>query len=116
MNKDQLFLLKPSFLDGAAGPGLFHCPSCARIEGVLSFFPALRDALAITYLDFPRPRTPLVDLIGPEFQSCPTLVLAEQSDAEYVQKSPVTGRWFVKGADNISRYMADRYGISTAHP
>lgn len=47
MNKDRLFLLRPSFADPQINADLFHCPACVRIEGLLAFFPFLRTKLDI---------------------------------------------------------------------
>ena len=56
MLHDQLFLLRADFADPAFGPGAYHCTDCARIEGLLSYFPRLRTQLDVTYVDLPRPR------------------------------------------------------------
>ena len=53
---DRLYLLNPDWHDDAGGP--WFCPPGAFVEGVLSFYPALREQLLITYLDHPRPRPP----------------------------------------------------------
>jgi len=37
--RDHLFLLTPLFPDAKAGPGRYHCPECAQVEGLLSYFP-----------------------------------------------------------------------------
>ena len=73
MPHDQLFLLRADFADPALGPGAYHCTDCARIEGLLSYFPQLRTQLDVTYVDLPRPRAPIVELLGPEYQNCPVL-------------------------------------------
>ena len=64
MPNDQLFLLRADFADPALGPGAYHCTDCARIEGLLSYFPALRTQLDVTYVDLPRPRAGIVALLG----------------------------------------------------
>lgn len=116
--QDHLFLLRPSFADPEGGASLFHCPSCARIEGLLSFFPFLRASLIIHYVAFARPRAPIVDLIGMEHQSCPVLVLGEYPNVsnKLVQKSSATGRLFIVGSEEISVYFAETFGISSSHP
>ena len=113
--KPQLFLLQPSFADPAVGPGVFHCPHCARIEGLLSFFPFLRTRLDVHYVDFRRPRTAIVDLVGTENQSCPVLVLAPDEEVAGAQRAS-TGRAFLSGAERISGYLAQVHGISASHP
>jgi hypothetical protein len=113
--KPQLFLLQPSFEDPKVGPGVFHCPHCARIEGLLSFFPFLRTRLDVHHVDFGRPRTAIVDLLGPENQSCPVLVLASGEEFVGAQRAS-TGRAFISTALGISEYLAQRHGISLVHP
>jgi hypothetical protein len=114
---DQLFLLKPFFADAKSGEGLFHCPFSCRVEGLLSFYPFLRARMEVRYLDFSHPRQPLVDLLGPEHQSCPVLVLAEGApDGPGVAHSPTTGRRFVADSGAIASYLAARHGIPAPHP
>jgi hypothetical protein len=74
---DILFLLTPGFEDSARdGDGKrYYCPDCAFLEGVLACCPDLRNRLDIRYVDYPRPRRPIVDLVGEAHQGCPNLVL-----------------------------------------
>ena len=59
---DRLLLLNPGWFDDQGGP--WYCPPGAVIEGVLAFHPVLREALDITYLDHPRPRPAVIELVG----------------------------------------------------
>lgn len=115
MSKDQLFLLRPVFRNPSRGEGHFHCPSCARVEGLLSFFPFLRDALTVHYVGFAKPRAEIVALLGEEHQSCPVLVLSDRAHAPAAQTAKATGRRFVAGADAISAYFAETFDISSPH-
>lgn len=73
---EKLFLLKPDFQDASrADDKKYFCPECSPIEGLLSYYPRLRDELEVHYLDYNRPRKVLVDLLGEENQGCPVLVL-----------------------------------------
>ena len=54
---ERLFLLNPNWHDDQGGP--WFCPAGAYVEGVLAFYPRLRDALDVVYLDHPRPRQPV---------------------------------------------------------
>jgi len=115
MNQDRLYLLKPDFLDQGKGP--HFCPGCAQMVGLMEFYPILKQKLEVRWLDFPRPRPELIDLVGEENQSCPVLVL---KDAPPTRASPhlaqrAKGRWFVEGADNISRYLACVHSIGIPH-
>ena len=75
MKTDRLYLLKPQFMDQGKGP--YFCPGCAQMLGLLEFYPELKQELEVRYLDFPRPRPELIDLLGEENQSCPVLVLKD---------------------------------------
>jgi hypothetical protein len=115
--RDQLFLLTPLFPDAKAGPGAFYCPECSQIEGTLSWFPFLRSRIEVAYLDFPRPRTPIIDLIGVENQGCPVLVFAGDPPAGVAAKVHApTGRRFVAGAAAIGAALAAAHGVSLPHP
>lgn len=115
MARDILFLLKPGFFDGAEGP--FYCPESAEVNGVMQFFPELKDKLDVRFVDFPRPRREIVELIGEENQSCPVLVLADppSAAASDVEVLHAKGRWFVSGAGAIGNFLARVYGIGRPH-
>ncbi len=83
MKRDVLYLLKEAFPDGGGLP--YFCPDCAYINGVLSYFPSLRHRLDIRYVDFPRPRQEIVDLIGLEHQGCPVLILSSPPAMDAMQ-------------------------------
>ena len=110
---DRLFLLNPGWTDDEGGP--WYCPAGAVVEGVLAFHPALRDTLDISYLDHPRPRPSVIDLVGEDHQSCPILVLDETFDWPEAETSETTGRRFLQDGAIIS-YLAARYGIARPHP
>jgi len=69
MEKDILFLLEKDFTDGGSEP--FYCPESALIEGVLSYYPHLREHLDVRYVNFAKPRAKIVELLGESNQSCP---------------------------------------------
>ena len=117
MAQDQLFLLKPGFMDGDTGP--CYCPSCATLEGVLSFYPQLRTALEVKVVDFPRPRAAVIAEIGAANQGLPVLVVAADPAADAalsgldVRESQ--GRRFLQSVGDIGRYLARRYGVAEPH-
>ncbi|MEO8225595.1 MAG: DUF3088 family protein [Gammaproteobacteria bacterium] len=117
MTRDQLFLLKPDFVDGNRGK--FYCPSCATLEGVLSFYPRVREVLDVQYLDFPRPRPAIIAAIGPENQGLPSLVIAPGPAADGavagLDVREWQGRRFLQGVSDIGRYLARRHGIGEPH-
>ena len=111
--KDRLYMLKPDFLDQGK---TYFCPGCAQVEGMLSFYPALRERVEIQYIDFSRPRSRLVAEIGEENQGCPKLVLGgEHSVPESVRVSEAKGRRFISEPIEICRYLAGAYGAGEPH-
>ena len=115
MNRDVLYLLKPGFMDGINGP--YFCPGCAQMVGLLEFYPALKQHIEVRWLDFPRPRPELIELLGEENQSCPVLVLRDTPtglpSSRPIQQAK--GRWFVEGANEIATYLAHARGIGIPH-
>jgi Protein of unknown function (DUF3088) len=73
MRKPILFLIAPNSRPDR--PEGWYCPDCALVEGVLAYYPQLRQAIDIRLVRFPRPRAELVALIGEERQDCPCLLL-----------------------------------------
>jgi hypothetical protein len=112
--KDRLFMLKPDFMDQGKGP--YFCPGCVVVEGMLSFYPALREAIDINYIDFPRPRQALIALIGEENQTCPKLVLGgEHAVPEGVAIGEADGNGFITDPLSICRYLGKTYGVGIPH-
>lgn len=98
----KLFLLKADFQDIARGEEKkYFCPDCALIEGLLSFYPRLRDEIEVQYLDFPRPRKIVIDLIGEANQSLPVLILDDKT--------------FLNETDDIVRYLVENHHIGKPH-
>ncbi len=116
MTKDRLYLLKPDFRDGDAGP--YYCPDGVGIEGLLSYYPQLRTSLEVNYLDFARPRAPLASELGTENQGCPVLILAEKhasADVAGLKVSRAQGKSFLQDPADIRAYLSAAYGIASAH-
>jgi hypothetical protein len=111
--KDRLYLLKPGFIDRGKA---YFCPGCAQVEGMLSFYPALREEIEIRYIEFPRPRPSLVAEIGEENQGCPKLILGgEHAIPEGVQAGDAKGNRFIAAPIEICRYLAAAYGVGEPH-
>jgi hypothetical protein len=116
---DILFLLKPGFTDSARDSEgkRYYCPDCAFLEGVLGCCPDLRTRLDIRYVDFPRPRREIVQLVGDAHQGCPNLIL-DPANHRFVDASR-----FHKAGDRlhatdtrvIVEYLAARYGVLVPH-
>ncbi len=113
--KDRLYLLRPGFMDQGKGP--FFCPECALLEGMLSYYPDLRNRIEIHYVDFPRPRAVLISELGPEGQGCPTLILGDvtRPAPPGLTVREVNGRRFIAKDIEICRYLASAYGVGQPH-
>jgi len=98
----KLFLLKADFKDLNRDDGKrYFCPDCVMIEGLLSYYPQLKEELTVKYVNFARPRQVLVDLLGEENQSCPVLVLDDGS--------------FINNTDEIISHLTQYHGIGNNH-
>ena len=116
---DILFLLNPNFSDSARdGEGKrYYCPDCAFLEGVLVYCPELREQLEIRYVDYPRPRKGIVELVGEANQGCPNLVL-DPSNHPLVDPNQFHRYGNHLHSDDpkvIVDYLATRYGVQIAH-
>jgi hypothetical protein len=110
--KDKLFILRPGFFKDSDGP--YYCGDSVSVEGLLSFFPQLRDAVDVEYIDAPRPRQPIVALIGEDNQSAPVLVLgrtqALKDDGVAIREH--NGTRFIDSPADIRRYLSSQYGVA----
>jgi len=99
---EKLFLIKPDFKDLKRNADInYFCPNCVTLEGLLSFYPKLRNELEVHYVDFARPRPSIVELIGEENQSCPVLIL---EDGKFINK-----------LEDIVGHLAEHHKIGEAH-
>ena len=87
---ERLFLLNPDWHDDQGGP--WFCPAGAYVEGVLAFYPRLREVLDVAYLDHARPRPPVIQQVGEAHQSCPILILDDELDLSLIHISEPTRR------------------------
>jgi hypothetical protein len=112
--KDRLYLLRSGFMKGDAGP--FYCNDSAPVEGMLSFFPQLRELLDVQYVEFARPRTALVEELGAEHQSLPALVLAPGRTPNCGTPEPqsANGRRFYIDERKIREYLSIQHGLPQA--
>lgn len=108
MPKDLLFLLPPGFFDNDRRE---YCPECAEMWGLLSWFPAIRESLEITYVPIEKPRAVMSDILGDKNQNAPTLVLDIASpDYEDCGIMRYRGQRFINNAKDIGKYYAMRFG------
>ncbi|MCA8093005.1 DUF3088 domain-containing protein [Burkholderia anthina] len=108
--KDTLFILRPGFFKDSEGP--FYCGDSVAVEALLGFYPQLHDA--VEYVDAPRPRQPIVALIGEDNQSASVLVLGNgrtpKDDAVGIREH--NGRRFIDSPADIRRYLSSQYGVA----
>lgn len=112
--KDQLFLLRPGFVNGDKGP--YYCGDSVSVEGLLSFFPALRDKIEVHYIEFPKPRGAVVALIGADNQSIPVLVLSKSGAAkdQTLAIHSFEGKNFINQEADIRKYLSSEYELPIA--
>lgn len=110
MTKDILFLLPPGF--EANGRREF-CPECAEMWGVLSYYPAIKEAVDIRYVGIEHPRGPICALLGEGRYNAPTLVLAAGNRAsEGVLTEVIAGREVIQSGRMIAKYFAGVFGTA----
>ena len=108
MTRDTLFLLPPGFADNDRRE---YCPECAEMWGLLSYFPAIKESVDISYQPIKRPRADIVAMLGDKNQNCPTLVLSEDSPSfENCGIMKKGGHRFINNARDIGRYYSQRFG------
>ncbi|WP_033923198.1 DUF3088 domain-containing protein [Sphingomonas sp. 37zxx] len=108
--KDVLHLMKPGFVNAGLGP--FYCGDSVSVEGLLGFYPELRDKIEVIYIDFPRPRQAIVDAIGEDQQSVPVLILAEASiEPEQVHAKVANGSRYIADEKQIREYLSLTHGL-----
>jgi hypothetical protein len=113
--RDKLFILRPDFTDPAYPGKRFYCWHCALMEGVLASFPQLAERLDVERVAWPRPRQPVVDMVGEAHQSLPLLVLASGETSVH-QAGVFNGRAFIDDKDKILAALSERHGFPDPHP
>src|SRR5687768_16619568 len=105
--KDRLYLLKPDFDGGGVQQ---FCSECEMVEGMLSFYPKLREEIDVRYIGFRRPRPEVVSELGPEHQSTPVIILGDKQRAKrvpaHVKVQEANGRLFVDEPFQVCEYLA----------
>lgn len=108
MKKPILFLLAPGFEDNERRE---YCPECAEMWGVLSYYPAIKEAVDIRYETIAHPRAGLVKLLGEGRHNCPTLVLPKGTKIPNgVRVKTGNGYDYLPSAKVIGIYFSKLYG------
>lgn len=110
-----LFILENPFKDEKISNEDFLCEQCVLMEGVLAKFQSQLKDLYVERVSFPRPRQSVVDLVGDENQSLPTLVLGDDVLLGH-ETGNFGGTRFIKGKDNILNALTSIYNIPRVHP
>lgn len=114
MEKHLLFLLTPGFYDAEEGP--FFCPHSAAMEGFLKYVPEIETHVEVKRIGFQRPRQDIVELLGEENQFTPVLILDKGFDVPTeAQVSEKTGRAFILGEIEITKYLSRAYNVMKPH-
>lgn len=109
--KDTLFILAAPFPDGGFE---WYCNDCATLEGALMANPHWNDRIKVRRIGFQRPRQEIVDLVGPDWQGCPMLVMDKDrapGDAVIVGDYAI-----LQDVRAIGRALAHRHGGVGPHP
>ena len=116
----KLFLLKPGFTDkNIDDHSKFYCPDCAMIQGIISFYPKLKEQIEIIYVDFERPRKKLIEYVGEENQGCPCLVISKQEIDDNIDTrnfQNYNDNLFINSTTEIAQYLSDKFDIGLPHP
>ena len=111
--KDRLFVFRPGFTDKGAR---WFCPYSAQVIGFLTYFQQVRDSLDVIELEFPKPRTPLVDLLGEDHQAAPMLVLGGAPvNVPGVTIGEANAHRFVEKTQHILQYLAATRSVPAPH-
>jgi hypothetical protein len=110
MSRDKLFLIEPGFHDPKRPGQSFVCPYCNQIEGLLATFPDLAKRVDVVRVPFPRPRKPVIALLGEENQSLPVLVFGDDEKAP-PEAAKHGGKAFVADTSQILNALAERHGF-----
>jgi hypothetical protein len=113
--KDKLFLVKPDFMDDGQGP--FYCPDSMPVEGMLGFYPQLRELVDVEYIEFQRPRAAVIRELGEEHQGLPVLIVAEEnvSKTSHLGLQTHEGKYFLDDQRQIRGYLSFVYGVGQSH-
>lgn len=114
MSRDRLFLIEPGFTDPKQPGRSFFCPFCNQVEGVLVSHPRLLEQIEVVRVPFPRPRGPVIAVLGEENQSLPVLVLGDGQPAPADARHHA-GVAFVDDTQRILELLAERHGVPYPH-
>ncbi|MFD2264652.1 DUF3088 family protein [Lacibacterium aquatile] len=101
-----LYLLKSDIIRNGEGP--FFCGQCAMVEGFLGYYPQVRHALEIHYIEYPKPRPELIGL-GEENQNSPALLMSgEEAGGSGKQVGDI---WLLNEPKAIIAWLAAHFNV-----
>jgi len=109
--KDQLFILAAPFPDGGFE---WYCNDCATLEGALLVNPHWASRIDVRRIGFPRPRQEVIELVGPDWQGLPMLVMdKERAPGDAI----IVGDYAIlQDVRAIGRALVSRHGGVGPHP
>jgi hypothetical protein len=109
--KDILFILAAPFQDGGFD---WYCNDCATLEGALMVNPHWNEKIEVRRIGFTRPRQEIIDLVGPDWQGCPMLVMDK---ARASGDAIIVGEYAIlQDVRAIGRALTSRHGGAGPHP
>lgn len=106
--------MQPGFLNAGLGP--FYCGDSVSVEGLLGFFPELREKIDVHYINFVRPRQPLIDALGELNQSVPVLILGDEhvdpDELEHAGRAGPTR--FFSDEKKIRQFLSSKFSLPQA--
>ena len=89
------------------------------IEGVLKYYPKLKEKVEIIYVEFETPRQKIIDLVGENYQGCPILIThKDEIEAEDLKRNEfkTSGDYFFLYKNTtIAQYFAKKYQVGFPH-
>lgn len=116
MQRDALFVIGAPFEDPEYPGKTWFCRDCATMEAALSYNPDWERQIDVQRLAYPRPRWPVIELIGEENQSLPVLIFGDGSAVPEGAKRAANGVAFLTEPRLILRYLTATYGGVGQHP
>ena len=113
--KDKLYLIKPDFIDNGQGP--FYCPDSLAVEGMLGFYPQLREQIDVQYVEFQRPREVIIRELGEENQGLPVLIIDEKNLplVNHLGVLSSNEKHYLNDQKEIRGYLSIVYAVGKSH-
>ncbi|MEA3188174.1 MAG: hypothetical protein QOD99_2004 [Chthoniobacter sp.] len=86
-------------------------------EGLLHLYPDLASQIDVRFVEFPKPRPEIVELLGEAHQSCPVLILGHslEKPIDNLRIKTAHNHQFIDDPEQIGNYLSITYGIPRPH-